>query len=313
MQILFYHPDFDSASWVHSLEQAMPGATVRVWQPGDNAPADFALVWHPPREMLAGRHNLKAVIALGAGVDSVLNQLKQDPDLIPAHVPLYRLEDAGMGKQMQEFAVSQVLRWFRRFDDYQELQREGRWEPLDEYQPGDFTVGILGAGVLSKCVAESLLPWGFPVRTWSRQPKDWPGVRSFAGNESLNAFLAETRVLINLLPHTPQTEGMINQTLLACLPQGAFLLNLGRGAHVVEGDLIAAVESGQILRATLDVVREEPLPANNPLWRHPRVTITPHIAASTRLDDAIIYLAKLMNALEQGTTPAGQVDKERGY
>lgn len=313
MQILFYHPDFDSASWVHSLEQAMPGATVRVWQPGDNAPADFALVWHPPREMLAGRHNLKAVIALGAGVDSVLNQLKQDPDLIPAHVPLYRLEDAGMGKQMQEFAVSQVLRWFRRFDDYQELQQEGRWEPLDEYQPGDFTVGILGAGVLSKCVAESLLPWGFPVRTWSRQPKDWPGVSSFAGNESLNAFLAETRVLINLLPHTPQTEGMINQALLACLPQGAFLLNLGRGAHVVEGDLIAAVESGQILRATLDVVREEPLPANNPLWRHPRVTITPHIAASTRLDDAIIYLAKLMNALEQGTTPAGQVDKERGY
>ncbi len=313
MQILFYHPDFDSSLWVRSLEQAIPGATVRIWKPGDNATADFALVWHPPREMLAGRDNLKAVIALGAGVDSVLNQLKQDPDLIPAHVPLYRLEDAGMGKQMQEFAVSQVLRWFRRFDDYQDLQREGRWEPLEEYQTSKFTVGILGAGVLSKCVAESLLPWGFPVRTWSRQVKDWPGVHSFAGNASLSGFLSETRVLINLLPHTPQTEGMIDQQLLACLPQGAFLLNLGRGAHVVEDDLLAAMESGQITRATLDVVREEPLPASNPLWRHPRVTITPHIAASTRLEDAVIYLAKLMNALEQGETPPGQVDKVRGY
>ena len=120
MDIIFYHPTFDTPFWITELEKQLPGSRVREWKPGDNQPADYALVWHPPVEMLQGRQ-LKAVFALGAGVDSILSKLKAHPDMLPEAIPLFRLEDTGMGQQMQEYAVSQVLHWFRRFDDYRPL------------------------------------------------------------------------------------------------------------------------------------------------------------------------------------------------
>ncbi len=142
MEILFYHPSFDNAFWVNALRKALPDANIRVWTPGDNAPADYALVWHPPVEMLEGR-KLKAVFALGAGVDAILGQLKAHPQMLDASVPLFRLEDTGMAQQMQEYAVSQVLHWFRRFDDYQALKGEAKWQPLAEYAHEAFTVAFL--------------------------------------------------------------------------------------------------------------------------------------------------------------------------
>lgn len=312
MEIIFYHPTFDVPYWIAELEKQLPGSRVREWKPGDDRPADYALVWHPPVEMLQGR-DLKAVFALGAGVDSILSKLREHPQMLPLSIPLFRLEDTGMGLQMQEYAVSQVLHWFRRFDDYQALKQQARWQPLDEYRREDFTIGIMGAGVLGAKVAQGLQAWGFPLRSWSRSRKSWSQVQSFAGADELNEFLRETRVLINLLPNTAETVGVINQQLLAQLPDGSYVLNLARGVHVVEDDLLAALESGKLKGAMLDVFSREPLPAASPLWAHPRVAMTPHIAAVTRPQEAIAYIAGTISQLERGETVSGQVDRQRGY
>ncbi|EDW2794899.1 glyoxylate/hydroxypyruvate reductase GhrA [Salmonella enterica] len=312
MEIIFYHPTFNAAWWVNALEKALPHARVREWKAGDNHPADYALVWQPPVEMLAGRR-LKAVFALGAGVDSILSKLNAHPEMLDASIPLFRLEDTGMGLQMQEYAVSQVLHWFRRFDDYQALKHQAIWKPLPEYTREEFGVGIMGAGVLGSKVAESLQAWGFPLRCWSRSRKSWPGVESYAGREELRAFLNQTRVLINLLPNTAQTVGIINRELLDQLPDGAYVLNLARGVHVQEADLLAALDSGKLKGAMLDVFSQEPLPQESPLWRHPRVAMTPHIAAVTRPAEAIDYIARTITQLEKGESVTGQVDRARGY
>ena len=312
MEIIFYHPTFDTQYWICELEKQLPGARVREWKAGDNRPADYALVWHPPVEMLQGRA-LKAVFALGAGVDSILSKLRDHPDMLPLSIPLFRLEDTGMGRQMQEYAVSQVLHWFRRFDDYQALKLASRWQPLPEYRADEFTVGIMGAGVLGAKVAESLQSWGFPLRVWSRSRKSWPQVQSFAGQAELGEFLQGTRVLINLLPNTAETAGIINQTLLAQLPDESYVLNLARGVHVVEEDLLAALNSGKLKGAMLDVFSREPLPQESPLWAHPRVAMTPHVAAVTRPMEAITYIAGTINRLERGEPVSGQVDRQRGY
>ncbi|MEQ4921757.1 glyoxylate/hydroxypyruvate reductase GhrA [Klebsiella quasipneumoniae] len=312
MEIIFYHPTFDTQYWIRELEKQLPGARVREWKAGDNQPADYALVWHPPVEMLQGRA-LKAVFALGAGVDSILSKLRDHPDMLPLSIPLFRLEDTGMGRQMQEYAVSQVLHWFRRFDDYQALKLASRWQPLPEYRADEFTIGIMGAGVLGAKVAESLQPWGFPLRVWSRSRKSWPQVQSFAGQAELGGFLQGTRVLINLLPNTAETVGIINQTLLAQLPDESYLLNLARGVHVVEEELLAALNNGKLKGAMLDVFSREPLPQESPLWAHPRVAMTPHVAAVTRPIEAIAYIAGTISRLERGESVSCQVDRQRGY
>lgn len=312
MEIMFYHPTFDTAWWLNALAKAIPGANIREWKPGDNEPADYALVWHPPVEMLEGR-KLKAVFALGAGVDSILSKLKAHPEMLDDSIPLFRLEDTGMGLQMQEYAVSQVLHWFRRFDDYQALKNQSTWQPLPEYDRDEFTVGIMGAGVLGAKVAEALQAWGFPLRCWSRSRKFWPGVESFAGAEELGAFLNQTRVLINLLPNTAETVGIINSGLLNQLRDGAYLLNLARGVHVNEDDLLAALNSEKLKGAMLDVFSREPLPKESPLWQHPRVAMTPHIAAVTRPAEAVDYISRTITHLERGESVTGQVDRVRGY
>lgn len=312
MEIIFYHPTFDTSYWITELEKQLPGSRVREWKPGDNQSADYALVWHPPVEMLQGR-DLKAVFALGAGVDSILSKLREHPEMLPLSIPLFRLEDTGMGLQMQEYAVSQVLHWFRRFDDYLALKQEARWQPLDEYPREEFTIGIMGAGVLGAKVAEGLQAWGFPLRSWSRSRKSWPQVTSFAGAEELGEFLSSTRVLINLLPNTAETVGIIDKTLLAQLPDNSYVLNLARGVHVVEDDLLAALDSRKLKGAMLDVFSREPLPKESPLWAHPRVAMTPHVAAVTRPQEAIAYIAGTIVQLERGETVSGQVDRQRGY
>lgn len=313
MDIIFYHPKANVDSWLQKLKQALPLARIRQWTEGDNHRADYALVWNPPVEVLRQREALKAVFVLGAGVDGILDKLKQCPDMLAKDVALYRLEDTGMAQQMQEYAVSQVLHWFRRFDDYLMQKIAGQWQPLPEYSHQEFTIGVMGAGVLGKKVAESLTIWGFPVRSWSRSKKAFQGITSYAGDDQLAAFLADTRVLINLLPNTPETKGILNKERLNQLAEGAYVLNLARGAHLIESDLLAALTSGKIKAAMLDVFATEPLPADSPLWGHPRIAITPHIAAMTHPSEAIAFIAETINIIEQGKEAGGKVSIIRGY
>lgn len=313
MDIIFYHPSFNAKKWQAGLEQRLPQARVREWTPGDRAPADYALVRQPPVAMLQGRTDLKGVFALGAGVDDILNQLREHPQMLAAGVPLFRLEDTGMGRQMQEYAVWHVLGWFRRFNDYQQQKSQALWQPLRNPGRDAFTIGILGAGVLGRSVAESLRYWGFPVRCWSRTPKTLPGVTSFHGEAQLSEFLSGTRVLINLLPNTPQTVGILNRGLLSQLQPEAYLINLARGAHLVEEDLLAALAAGEIKAAALDVFAQEPLAQDHPFWTHPAIAITPHNAAVTLPEEAMDYIADSIRQREAGDMPAGQVDLARGY
>lgn len=313
MNIIYYHPLFNAQEWLAGIKQRLPQAEIREWQRGDERPADYALVWRPPHEMLANRRDLKAVFALGAGVDAILDQERKHPGTLPAGVPLLRLEDTGMAQQMQEYALSYVLRYFRRFDEYQALQQRQEWQPLDPHSLDDFTIGILGAGVLGQSVARKLTEFGFSVRCWSRSAKQIDGVQSFAGEAQRAAFLDGVKLLINLLSNTPETVGILNRELFAQLSTGAYLINIARGAHLVEADLLAALEQGQLTAAALDVFAREPLPQDHPFWRHPRVTITPHIAAITLPQQAMDQIAANIRALEAGRTPAGVVDRQRGY
>ncbi|MEG7512965.1 glyoxylate/hydroxypyruvate reductase GhrA, partial [Serratia marcescens] len=307
MNIIYYHPLVNAQEWLAGIKQRLPQAEIREWQRGDERPADYALVWRPPHEMLANRRDLKAVFALGAGVDAILDQERKHPGTLPAGVPLLRLEDTGMAQQMQEYALSYVLRYFRRFDEYQALQQRQEWQPLDPHSLDDFTIGILGAGVLGQSVARKLTEFGFSVRCWSRSAKQIDGVQSFAGEAQRAAFLDGVKLVINLLPNTPETVGILNRELFAQLSTGAYLINIARGAHLVEADLLTALDQGQLAAATLDVFAREPLPQDHPFWRHPRVTITPHIAAITLPQQAMDQIVANIRALEAGQAPAGVV------
>jgi glyoxylate/hydroxypyruvate reductase A len=313
MNIIFYHSLSNAQEWLAGMAKRLPQANIRQWRPGDDRPADYAMVWRPPYEMLAHRHDLKGLFVLGAGVDAILDQERQRPGILPRGVPLMRLEDGGMGQQMQEYALACVLRYFRRFDEYLVQQQQQQWLTLIPHQQNDFTIGILGAGILGKSVAQKLVEFGFNVRCWSRSAKQIDGVQSFAGQAQQAAFLQGTRLLINLLPNTAETAGILNCELFAGLERGAYLINIARGAHLVEDDLLDALEQGQITAATLDVFVKEPLPQGHPFWLHPRITLTPHISAITLTDQAMDQVTANILALETGKAPAGLVDIQRGY
>lgn len=313
MDILFHSPVDDQPAWLAALDAALPEARVRAWQAGDVARADYALVWKPPAEVLQGRVGLKAVFNLGAGVDAVLAFLARNPGVLAPTVRLIRLEDAGMALQMSHYVVHAVLHHFRRIDAYAASQAQARWRPLPPRSLADYPVGVLGAGVLGGAVARALACLGFEVRCWSRTPKAFVGVSSFAGEPAMAQFCNGLQALVNLLPHTPETEGILNAALFARLVPGACVVNVARGAHLVESDLIAALESGQIERAVLDVFGDEPLPADHPFWCHPRVTVTPHVSAATLLEDSVVQIAAKIRALERGESVSGEVDLGRGY
>ncbi|MBN3804221.1 glyoxylate/hydroxypyruvate reductase A [Paraburkholderia sp. Ac-20336] len=313
MKILFYMPHADAAAWLRDLARALPAAELREWQPGDTEPADFAIVWRPPREMLAGRDTLRAIFNLGAGVDAILALEREHPGTLPRNASLIRLEDTGMAAQMAEYVTHAVLRYQRRFDEYQVLQNERRWQVLAPHPLESFTVGILGLGVLGTHVARTLASFGLPVRGYSRSAKQIDGIATFAGDTQFDAFLDGVKVLVNLLPHTPDTESVLNARNFAKLAHGAYLVNIARGAHLVEADLLDALASGQLAAATLDVFREEPLPAAHPFWREPRITITPHISALTLREEGIAQIALKIDALMRGEPVSGVVNLARGY
>jgi glyoxylate/hydroxypyruvate reductase len=312
MRILFYSPDGKPEPWLQGFAEALPQARLQVWREGDtaiSAPADYAVLWRPPLAMLEGRSDLKAIFNLGAGVDAIL----QLGAALPAGVPIVRLDDAGMAVQMAEYVTHALLRYFRRFDEFEAQARSGLWQPLPPHQKTDFPVGILGLGVLGTRIAEAVAHFEFPVRGWSRTQKSLPGVTCFSGADGLETFLRGTRVLVCALPLTPETTNLLGRPNLAKLQPGAYLINVARGAIVAEPDLLALVKSGQIAGATLDVLRNEPLPPQHPFWQEPRITFTPHIAALTLRDESIRQIADKIRAFERGEPIAGVVEPTRGY
>jgi glyoxylate/hydroxypyruvate reductase len=232
---------------------------------------------------------------------------------LPRDAVLVRLDDAGMSVQMAEFVCHAVIRHFRELDGYERDSAQGRWGFRKPRSREDFPVGVMGLGVLGQRVAQAVRAFEFPVRGWSRSAKDVPGVQCFAGSEQFDAFLAGTRILVNLLPLTPDTENIMNRENLGKLLPGGYVVNVARGAHLVDADLVALLDSGHLAGAALDVFRTEPLPAEHPFWKHPKVTVTPHTSARTLRDESIAQIARKILAFERGEPIAGVVDRQRGY
>ena len=309
MRILLHRADGVTEPWIRDFAELLPEAEVVVWQEGASiAPCDYAVLWMPPEALLPELAHVKAIFLTGAGADAILKY----GDALPP-VPIIRLGDAGMAIQMAEYVTYYVLRYFRRFDDYDQQARAGTWAQLPQHRKEDFSVGVMGMGALGMGVIEALLPFGFPMRGWSRSHKQVDGVQCFSGADGLTDFLSGTRVLVCMLPLTPDTTNLLDRARLSLLPQGAYLINVARGGHVAEPDLLALVRSGHIGGAALDVFRNEPLPSPHPFWDEPRISITPHISALTIRTESIRQMVGKIRALENGMSVTDVVDRSRGY
>jgi glyoxylate/hydroxypyruvate reductase A len=308
LKLLLYIPSKTADEWHAAFARALPQAELRTWAPRLDWQADYAAFWYPPRELLDGQTRLKAAFNLGAGVDATLKALT-----LPPGVPLVRLEDAGMGRQMDEYVGWAVLRHFRRLDEYAAQQSRAEWKVHRPRRHGDFTVGMMGLGVLGARVAQAVRALGFPMWGWSASAKSLEGVRIFVGHAELPAFLAGTSALVCLLPLTPDTAGLLNRATLSKLPRGAYVINVARGGLVVDDDLLALLDEGHLAGATLDVFHEEPLPASHRFWSHPRVFLTPHCSAVTLIEDSVAQVAGKIRRLERGEAVTGIVDLGRGY
>lgn len=313
MDILFYGYGDNAPLWLNQLAAELPAARLRLWQPGDDARADYAIVRNPPAELLRPREGLKAIFNLGAGVDALIGTLAAAPFHLPDNVKLVKLDDAGMAPQMAEYVLHAVLAHARRADDYARQQADRQWRQLEARNRKGFAVGIMGLGVLGAYVARTLASVGFAVRGWSRTSKQIEGVESFAGISELDRFAAGSNVLVNLLPLTPDTANILNRKLFFKLPKDAYAINVGRGQHLVEEDLLEAVRCGHLAGARLDVFRQEPLPADHPFWSEPGISITPHVSALTVKEDSLAQIADKIRMLEAGRAISGIIDRTRGY
>lgn len=306
MRILFCATQMKAQPWVEGLRAALPGAQVEEWRAGAAA-ADHAVVWHPPQQLFDEQPQLKGIFNAGAGVDALL-KLRLPPQAL-----LVRIDDGGMAVQMAEFVCHALIRHFRELDCYEDDVSHGAWSFRRPRLRADFPVGVMGLGVLGERVAQAVRHFDFPVRGWSRSRKSVEGIECFAGPHEFDAFLAGTRVLVCLLPLTAETQDIMNRETLSRLMPGGYIINVARGAHLVEADLLALLDSGQLAGAALDVFRTEPLPPEHPFWRHPKVTVTPHTSARTLRDESIAQIAGKIRALERGEPVAGVVDRKKGY
>jgi len=302
VKVLFTSRSEKPEEWLPLLKGALPGDEFLLEA---EKPIDIALVANPARGTLDKLAGAKLIQSLWMGVENLL----ADPAL-PRRVPLARLVDPGMVAAMSEIVLAHVLDWHRHLFLYRYHQAHGTWRPLDQKLASDRTIGVLGLGVLGADAARKLVALGFKVAGYSRRPKEIEGVRRIT---DLQLFLEQTDALVCLLPLTPQTRGILNKDNFKRLRQGACVINLARGGHVVTPDLIAALDSGHLSRAYLDVFDEEPLPPGSPLWRHPAVTLTPHIAALTEPRTAVPVIVENIERVRRGQAPLHLVDREAGY
>ncbi|WP_269530886.1 glyoxylate/hydroxypyruvate reductase A [Chitinimonas sp. BJYL2] len=295
--------------WRALFTAALPECTVTAGdEPVDDAKVEYLAAWQPPAGLFGRFPRLKAVFALGAGVDRFLDR----EDLAP-EVQLIRLTDAGMAQQMIEYVLAGVLHFQRGFDVYAAQQAQGRWQPQPFRLAAQTRVGVLGLGEIGGAVARALRGMGYDVAGWSRTPRTLDGMVCHHGDTGLATLLARTDILVNLLPNTPQTRGLLNAERLARLPAGSALVNAGRGETVDEAALLAALEGDHLRGAWLDVLVNEPAAPEHPFWRHPKVVLTPHIAAMTLPEESVAQIAAKWRALARGETVPGEVRRHSGY
>lgn len=309
MAITLICPNRNPRPWIRALTAGDPGLEVRVW-PDDHPRQDIelALTWAHPPGALTDYPNLGCISSMGAGVDHLLS----DPDL-PQGVPIVRLVDDLLVKDMAEYLALAVLSHFRQFDAYGIYQSEQHWHPLSPLDKTDSAVGIMGMGQLGKAAALRLKTEGFPVLGWKNSPDERPEIKTFHGKDGLPEFLSRTRVLICLLPLTRATRHILNLETFSRLSRGAYLINVGRGEHLKERDLITALEKGLLSGACLDVFETEPLPSGHPFWTHPKIRITPHVSSLTRPESVAPQILDNLKRLRAGEGLLNPVDRKKGY
>lgn len=297
------------APWEKALRAAMPGEDLRTDpEAGSLDDIEVAVCGRGCPGLFPRLKNLKLIVALQAGVDSLL----KDPEL-PAAIPLVRTCQPGGDRLIAEFILMQVLMHHRNLAKFIDDQRSHVWEKLDVNLASEGRVGFMGVGMIGQACAEIVRDVGFNVASWTRSPKDLSGIENFHGPDGLAPFLARTDILVNVLPLTKDTESILDADLFAALPTGARIINIGRGQHVVDDDLIAALDSGHLAGATLDVFRTEPLPPEHPFWSHPRIIITPHTARKSRPANVAPQVAEAVRRLRAGEAQEQVVDRQAGY
>lgn len=295
------------AVWHAVFAEEAPDLALVDWSPAAAAAARYLVAWTPPERLGAAMPRLDVLFNLGAGVDHL--QLGE----IDARVAIVRMVDPELTRSMVDYVLLAVLAQLRDLPHYLAAQRAGRWAPLPVRRAADHGVGILGLGVLGQAVAAALVGLGFPVRGWSASRRSVPGVAGFAGRQELPAFLAGTRSLVCLLPLTEATRGILDAALLAGLPEGAGLVNVGRGGHLVEADLVAALDAGHLASAVLDVLSEEPPAPGHPLFAHPKVVATPHVASMAHPATAARQVIGAVRRHRRGEPMENVIDRQRGY
>ncbi|MEJ2100076.1 MAG: glyoxylate/hydroxypyruvate reductase A [Desulfobacterales bacterium] len=309
MALLIIAPDIKVASWEKHLDALEPGIEIRVWpEVGNASEIEFALCWNHPAGELKKYKNLKCIASLGAGVDRLI----RDPDL-PDGVPITRVVEHSMAQSMSEYVVLSVLNYCRQFDAYRSDQEQKHWHPRRPRLAQETHIGIMGMGQLGSDAARKLNTLGFTVSGWSRQLKHIDGVQCFAGEAGFENFLSRSQILICLLPLTPSTKGILNRRTFDRLPKDAYVINVARGQHLVENDLIEALDSGLLSGACLDVFDVEPLPADHPFWSHPKIKVTPHISSITFPKAVAPQIIENYRRAKTGRPPLNVVDLKRGY
>lgn len=312
--LLLHLSDVDEASWGEKLRAALaPYPVVRrgdAYDPGD---IRYVFVWKPKADAFDGLTGLKAVLSLGAGVDALLRHPK-----LPDGVPIVRFVDSDLSQRMSDYVVAHVTMHHRLYTRFRADQKARRWSQLYPPAASESTVGIMGMGVLGQDAAARLRPLGFDLRSWSRTPKAIDGVTGFAGAEQFDDFLLGTDILVNLLPLTPETTGILNYETFGKLRHdrlagGPVIINAARGGHQREADIVRALGDGTLAAASLDVFEMEPLPESSPLWEIENCYITPHIAAISNEASGVTYFSKIIRDHEAGMPLTNVVDRQRGY
>ncbi|QEI06679.1 glyoxylate/hydroxypyruvate reductase A [Pigmentiphaga aceris] len=308
MSFLYKSEPARGAVWAKRFAEVAPDIPFHIWpETGDPLAVRYLAAWQPPEKLMETFPNLELVFCVAAGIDNF------DLSGIPLSIPVVRMIEPGLAAGMTEYIMLTVLAAHRDWLQYIDQQRSQVWKDVPAQLASSRRVGILGMGALGKPAAQALANIGFQVAGWSRSGHDVDGIESFAGEEQLPAFLARCDILVCLLPLTDATRGILNRKLFDTLPKGAILINAGRGAHLVEDDLLSALDDGQLGGAILDVTLVEPLPADAPLWKHPRVLITPHVASRSQAETSIDVLMNNLQRFKRGEPMVGEIDRTLGY